>query len=341
MIDPDFDGVLARRRDLASVESALEVLQRLGQSLPHAGSVGRQIALTLEAVQDSLDADAVFWHTPGDTLEVRGPSLLATSWYQAFSEKLLAGEVTTRSAVLRSFLDPGTKRMAPWPCSVALVCIRRRPASWLAALSFHPRRLFQRGDLNILQLARQLWLSQQRNVEEAGEDFLHDLVESLTLPLRTRAPQVWEHCQHVAHLAVELGRRMELPQAFQNDLYWAGLLHDVGKLGVPDSALYKTEPCSDEERLHLQQHPLIGDRLLAGLPRLQALRPAVRSHHEHYDGTGYPDRLVGEAIPLQARVVAVAEAVDECRTRDLKTTLRSGAGRQWDPDIVAQFLASR
>jgi HD domain len=343
MLESGFDVALARRRDLVNLETALDVLERLGQALPRAGTVGGQVALTLAAVQDGLDADAVFWRTPGDTLEVLGPPHLANAWYRAFSDRLLVGEVSARRAVMRSFLDPGAKPMSPWPCSVALVCIDRTPATWLAALSFHPRRLFQSSDLKLMLLARQLWLSQQLRLhsQEPGQVTLHGLVESLTLPLQTRTPQTWSHCQRVARLAVELGNRMRLPQPFLKDLYWAGLLHDVGKLGVRDTVLHKTEPLTEEERLHLEEHPIIGDRLLAMLPRLHSLRPAVRGHHERYDGTGFPDRLAGDAIPLQARLVAVADAADGSRTRDVETSLRLGVGRQWDPGIVEQFLANR
>src|SRR5262249_51828708 len=108
---------------------------------------------------------------------------------------------------------------------------------------------------------------------------------------------------------------------------------------------------TDSEREHVQEHPLIADRLLANLAPLQHLRPAVRGHHERWDGAGYPDGLDGEAIPLAARILAVADAFAAMiaprafRARlapeRAAAVLAGGAGSQWDPTLVEQFLACR
>ena len=126
------------------------------------------------------------------------------------------------------------------------------------------------------------------------------------------------------------------------------MLHDVGKIGIPDRVLLKPGPLDDEERAIVEQHPDIGDRLLEPLDLLAPARPIVRHHHERWDGAGYPDRLAGEAIPLSARIVAVADSVEVMSSRQLYRQprtpqetvdeLKRGAGTQWDAQIVELVL---
>src|SRR2546423_5321738 len=144
---------------------------------------------------------------------------------------------------------------------------------------------------------------------------------------------------------------MALPDEIQSDLYLGGLLHDVGKIGVLDVVLHKPGRLTAAEYGHVQQHTVIGDRIVAEVKQLAYLRPAVRNHHERYDGHGYPDGLAGEAIPLVARVLAVADACDAMMsTRPYRPAMApavidgimaEGAGTHWDPTVVESFLACR
>ena len=152
-------------------------------------------------------------------------------------------------------------------------------------------------------------------------------------------------------MAVRLGQQMDLPAAVQSDLYLAGLLHDVGKIGIRDDVLQKPGRLTPEEIAHIQEHPVIGDRLVGHVKPLRHLRPGVRNHHERWDGRGYPDGLAGEDIPLLARILAVADSCDAMmHTRPYRTALpadrlesilREGAGTQWDPHVVAAFQVCR
>src|SRR5207248_7117055 len=99
-----------------------------------------------------------------------------------------------------------------------------------------------------------------------------------------------------------------------SNLYLTGLLHDIGNIGVSDEVLGKPEPLTAEETEHLQQHVMIGYAILADVPQIRDLLPGVLYHHEHYDGSGYPEGLAGEDIPLQARILAVADAYDALST---------------------------
>ena len=131
-------------------------------------------------------------------------------------------------------------------------------------------------------------------------------------------------------------------------LRYAGLLHDIGKLAVEDRILRKAGPLTPEEREAIKQHPVVGAAILGSAGSFAALVPAVRHHHERFDGTGYPDGLAGEAIPVEARILAVADAFDAMTSdrpyrpalaRDVACErLIRGRGTQFDPGVVDTFL---
>jgi HD-GYP domain-containing protein (c-di-GMP phosphodiesterase class II) len=131
-------------------------------------------------------------------------------------------------------------------------------------------------------------------------------------------------------------------------LYLAGLLHDLGKLGVPDVVLKKPGRLSDEEMDQIRPHPERGWAILQDLDQLQNLVPEILHHHERYDGTGYPDGLAGDAIPLMAQVLAVADAYDAMVSnrpyregmlhKKAESILREGSGSQWNPKVIDTFF---
>jgi putative two-component system response regulator len=152
------------------------------------------------------------------------------------------------------------------------------------------------------------------------------------------------HTERVAFAAREVGIRLRLPEADLEALYRGGIVHDIGKIGVPDTILQKPGPLDPDETESMQQHPIIGERIVMPLRSAAGVLPIVRHHHEHYDGTGYPDRLAGEDIPRLARIVSVCDAFDALVSdRPYRpgmsperaiTILKAGAGTQWDPTIV-------
>jgi HD-GYP domain-containing protein (c-di-GMP phosphodiesterase class II) len=141
---------------------------------------------------------------------------------------------------------------------------------------------------------------------------------------------------------------MGLPASDLDTLYRGGLIHDIGKIGVPDAILLKPGPLDAEELMSMHLHPIIGENIVAPLRSGTDLLPIIRNHHEHYDGSGYPDRLAGENIPRLARIVAVCDAFDalvndrpyrQRKTQDeALAILRGGAKRQWDPEVVQLFI---
>jgi putative two-component system response regulator len=182
------------------------------------------------------------------------------------------------------------------------------------------------------------------------EDELRDRVVVPTVAsvlanaIEVRDASMEGHTERLAALAVEIGHRVGLGEHEIEDLTMGAVLHDVGKIGIPDRILMKPGPLTPEERVVIESHPEIGDRMLASLVLLDAVRPVVRHHHERWDGLGYPDRLAGDEIPLLARIVALADSIEAMsgerpyrRPLDepaIVSELEHGCGAQWDPHLV-------
>jgi putative nucleotidyltransferase with HDIG domain len=181
------------------------------------------------------------------------------------------------------------------------------------------------------------------------EQAFHASVTSLITALEAKHKYTEGHSLRVARYADGIAVGLALPPAIREQVYTAALLHDLGKVGVRDDVLDKRGALDAVEWAAMRQHPLLGARILASLDFLAEEARIVRSHHERPDGRGYPDGLSGEAIPLAARIIAVADAFDAMRSvRSYRTALSEeaaraellrGAGTQFDPAAVAAFCA--
>ena len=179
-------------------------------------------------------------------------------------------------------------------------------------------------------------------------------LEALASAVDARDPYTYGHCRRVAELASAVAKEMGLPDADRHNLEQAALLHDIGKMGVPDNTLRKTSSLCEEEWVAIQQHPEMGFRMLSALRFLDGALPAIRYHHERFDGKGYPYGLSGEAIPLPARILSAADAYDAITSdrpyRSARSTsdgiaeITSGAGSQFDPmvaEVLSRILVAR
>ena len=133
---------------------------------------------------------------------------------------------------------------------------------------------------------------------------------SLALTIEARDPYTSGHCERLARYAVRLGRALGLPEQDLDALHRGGYMHDVGKVGVPDAVLLKEGPLTPEEMVVMRRHPEIGAALCAPLQSLRAVRPIILSHHERLDGSGYPEGLRGEDVPLLAQIVGIVDVFD-------------------------------
>src|SRR5581483_7071507 len=157
-----------------------------------------------------------------------------------------------------------------------------------------------------------------RSREELRERLLAPtLASALANAIEARDSYLHGHCERLAALAVRIAEILDLAVDQIEAVRLGAVLHDIGKIGIPDRVLLKPGPLDDEERAIIEQHTVIGDRLLEPLDLLAGARPIVRHHHERWDGGGYPDGLAGEGIPLSARIVAVADSVEAMTSRQL------------------------
>jgi putative two-component system response regulator len=173
---------------------------------------------------------------------------------------------------------------------------------------------------------------------------------SLGLSVESRDPYTEGHCERLSRYASDLGRCLDLDEESIVALQRGGFLHDLGKVAIPDDILKKGSNLTAAERKVMQRHPVIGERICKPLKSLRKVLPMIRHHHEHWDGSGYPDGLAGEDIPLLARVLQVVDVYDALRTaRPYKAALSHEAAIDvmqheadrglWDPNIVRAFIS--
>ena len=180
-------------------------------------------------------------------------------------------------------------------------------------------------------------------------DMFTQTIGALAEAVDKRDPYTARHSQNVKAISVDIGRVMRVNDAELEALEWGGLLHDVGKIGVPDAVLLKQDRLNREERMIMNSHPVLGAQIIAPVEKLAPELPIIRHHHEWYNGSGYPDRLIGDEIPKLARILHVADAFEAMTAaRPYRMTpltheqalaeLRKFAGVQFDPVVVDAFV---
>jgi putative nucleotidyltransferase with HDIG domain len=172
-------------------------------------------------------------------------------------------------------------------------------------------------------------------------------VRALSNAVEARDAYTGKHAERVTAYALELARALGTELTDNAEIEFGFLLHDIGKVAIPDAILFKPGALTDEEQTLMRQHPLIGAHIVRGIDFLGAAADVVRHHHERWDGEGYPDGLAGGQIPLAARVFAVADVLDALTTKRpyrrassfavARETISRQAGTQFDPRVVEAF----
>ena len=200
-------------------------------------------------------------------------------------------------------------------------------------------------DLNHLQ--KDLALEVEKKTKENADLFLH-IVEALADAIDAKDTYTNGHSGRVATYAREIAHRYGYSPKREKNIYMMGLLHDIGKIGVPDAIINKPARLTDEEYNLIKEHALMGAKILKNIVEMPSLVTGARFHHERYDGNGYPDHLKEIAIPEEARIIAVADAYDAMSSRrsyrgimsqeKVREEILKGKGTQFDPNITEIFL---
>ncbi len=205
-------------------------------------------------------------------------------------------------------------------------------------------------EASLLTSAASVLATHEANFElfREKEQLLTNVVLAFVTAIDAKDKYTRGHSERVAQFGRRLGAEIGLDEESQQRLYLTGLLHDVGKIGVADATLAKPGKLTEAEFQEIMRHPDEGWGILHGLDQLRYVLPGVLYHHERYDGRGYPDGLAGKNIPLDGRILAVADAYDAMTSdrpyrrgmpqQQAESILRAGAGTQWDPDLIDAFF---
>jgi HD-GYP domain-containing protein (c-di-GMP phosphodiesterase class II) len=301
-------------------------------------------------LRTSLDVQAVAW-VPKDANE---PVVVSGSieGLSSHAYRTLPSSNGRDSTVIDRGAEMGRHGGAP-PAVRRYVSVAAGSVGWLLAVNPRDERGITAADIEPLQYVGSLIVAQLSNARIYADlkELLFGIIRALTAAIDAKDPYTSGHSERVARIAVRLAEELGMPSPKRSDLYLAGLLHDVGKIGIDDGVLKKTGPLTPEEYRKIQAHVEIGVTILKDLKKLHHILPGVRHHHESLDGKGYPDRLAGDQIPLEARILAVADSFDAMSSNrpyrkrlsltQIDTILQQGRSVQWDPAVIDALFACR
>lgn len=263
------------------------------------------------------------------------------------------GERAARDPLVKNHVGGGTARMPlPGVESFIVVALARGEdvLGWLVALNRTDGQEFGTGEASLMHSTAAILTAHGHNVAlfREKESLLVGVVRALVSAIDAKDTNTRGHSERVGLIARRLGRELGLTQRACGQLYLTGMLHDIGKIGVADRVLCKRGKLTPAEFAEIKQHVEVGYAILKDLPQIAYALPGVRHHHERYNGTGYPDGLAGEQIPLIARIIAVADAFDAMSSYrpyreavaplQVEEILLRGVDQQWDARVVEAFF---
>lgn len=245
---------------------------------------------------------------------------------------------------LEGYPEPGTDRVIPFSLSIGVAAYPANAAT-RNELIYHANH-----SMSHQQRTATTGTSPRRAIRKptsgSGDSF--DLLDSMISAVDNKDYYTRAHSEEVTEYAIWIAQELGLSEEAIKTIRFAGLLHDVGKIGIPDEILRKPGHLTDEEYEVMKQHPVVGAMIVSSIPDMSEILPGVKHHHERWDGAGYPDRLAGEAIPLLARILAVPDTFSAMTTdrpyrKGMKwdvamQKIKEGRGTQFDPTIVDAFF---
>jgi putative nucleotidyltransferase with HDIG domain len=309
--------------------------------------VGNSSVMLLDGKTDELVVNAAKGYRREQILSVRqkiGEGI--AGWVAKHGEPVLVSDIDTDSRFkTKNHLPYKTKSFVSSPLT-----INRRLLGVINAADKLSGEDFSESDVSLLAtLAAPISIAMENaSLYESLEENCFNTVKALATSLDAKCPYTSGHSQRVTEYASKIADMLDLSKKEKDILRNAAQLHDIGKIGIPESILNKPGVLTPDEFNQIKQHPVTGEKILETLDFLNDTRHLIRNHHEHWDGSGYPDGMKGYEIPLLARIMTIADAFDAMTTertyrasrsqKDALLELKNFAGRQFDPEIVQTFI---
>ena len=253
--------------------------------------------------------------------------------------------------VSNSKLQPAYRQLHPDPYRFLAVKVQHQQNfyGWIGLASFNMDEIFRKGELRLLtSIAEQVAIVMTNTaLFHDLERFVVNMVKSMVFAIEAKDYYTSGHSERVNKLCMLMSTQLHLEEEEKKALRWASILHDIGKIGIPERILSKPERLTEEEYRIIQEHPEKGYNILKPIEQLADSLPAILHHHERYDGQGYPGRLKGKEIPRLARIIAVADTFDAINSErayrpkksveETMAIIRDVAGSQLDPELVREF----
>ncbi|MBW1850422.1 MAG: HD domain-containing protein [Deltaproteobacteria bacterium] len=316
----------------------------------------------IERLLENMRADLAFATLPSSPqydVHVTNPEVSDSLPEQGSFIQRLINHIPMRSASLKenyfiindSSQNPQYKILATQPYRFLTVRVQHNHVfyGWLGLVSFNMKEVFRQGELKLLtSLSEQLAVTiANTDLYEDLEQFVINMVKSLVYAIEAKDEYTSGHSERVSYYSMLIGKQLGLDEKKTRDLKWASILHDIGKIGIPEGILNKPDRLTDAEFEIIKGHPARGGEILNPVKQLTNSLPGIIHHHERYDGAGYPQGLKGEEIPLAGRIIAVADTFDAINsTRAYRAAknpeeafeiIEEVAGSQLDPHMVEMF----
>ena len=305
---------------------------------------------TYEEVVETADGDAsAFGRAPGTRIALAYTysqrmidGRLPTVVTDARRDERVNGLPTTSGAAVGAYIAVPV-RLSDGRLYGTLCCLSHRAAPSLGDRDIAFLRVL--GGVLADEIERR---AMERAMQRHGDEAI--ALGALFAGLHARDNYTGRHSQEVVELALKVARQLELPESNLQQVKQVALLHDIGKIGIPDAILAKPGPLDDAEWQIMHMHPVIGEQIVASVATLASLAPAIRAEHERCDGNGYPDGLTRESIPVASRITFACDAYNAMissrpyRSQPLNSAaatieLQANAGTQFDPDVITALLS--